>query len=46
MSWRCFGNPYDGQTLATIIPAMQSILGNKFDRVIADAGYRVAREVS
>jgi IS5 family transposase len=34
------GNPYDGHTLATIIPAMQAILGNTLDRVIADAGYR------
>src|SRR3974390_1668826 len=33
------GNPYDGHTLATIIPAMQGILGNTLDRVIADAGY-------
>src|SRR5471032_470996 len=34
------GNPYDGHTLATIIPAMQAIIGNTLDRVIADAGYR------
>jgi hypothetical protein len=34
------GNPYDGHTLATVIPPMQAILGNKLDRVIADAGYR------
>ncbi len=34
------GNPYDGHTLATVIPAMQAILGNTLDRVIADAGYR------
>ena len=34
------GNPYDGHTLATIIPAMQAIIGNTLDRIIADAGYR------
>src|ERR1019366_5000387 len=30
------GNPYDGHTLATVIPAMQAIIGNTLDRVIAD----------
>ena len=34
------GNPYDGHTLATVIPAIQAIVGNTLDRVIADAGYR------
>ena len=34
------GNQYDGHTLATIIPAMQAIIGNTLDRIIADAGYR------
>jgi IS5 family transposase len=34
------GNPYDGHTLATVIPAMQAIIGNTLDRIIADAGYR------
>jgi hypothetical protein len=34
------GNPYDGHTLASIIPAMQALVGNVLDRVIADAGYR------
>ena len=34
------GNPYDGHTLAAVIPAMQAILGNTLDRIIADAGYR------
>ena len=34
------GNPYDGHTLATVIPAMQAIISNTLDRVIADAGYR------
>src|SRR5262249_25292444 len=34
------GNPYDGHTLANIIPAMQALVGNVLERVIADAGYR------
>ncbi len=34
------GNPYDGHTLATVIPAMQALVGNTLDRAIADAGYR------
>jgi len=34
------GNPYDGHTLANIIPDMQALVGNILDRVIADAGYR------
>jgi transposase, IS5 family len=34
------GNPYDGHTLAKIIPDMQALVGNVLDRVIADAGYR------
>ena len=34
------GNPYDGHTLATVIPAMQAIIGNTIERIIADAGYR------
>jgi IS5 family transposase len=34
------GNPYDGHTLATVIPAMQTLVGNTVERVIADAGYR------
>jgi IS5 family transposase len=34
------GNPYDGYTLATFIPAIQAIIGNTLDRVIGDAGYR------
>ena len=33
-------NPYDGHTLATVIPAMQALVGNTLDRAIADAGYR------
>ncbi len=34
------GNPYDGHTLATVIPAMQTVVGSTLDRIIADAGYR------
>ena len=34
------GNPYDGHTLATVIPAMEALVGNTLDCIIADAGYR------
>lgn len=34
------GNPYDGHTLATVIPDMQALLGAAIARVIADKGYR------
>jgi transposase, IS5 family len=34
------GNPYDGHTLAKVIPAMEALLGNTIARMIADAGYR------
>jgi IS5 family transposase len=34
------GNPYDGHTLATVIPDMEKIIGNDIGRVLADAGYR------
>ena len=34
------GNPYDGHTLAEIIPDMEKIIGNSIDRLLADAGYR------
>jgi transposase, IS5 family len=34
------GNPYDGHTLATIIPDMERIVGSTIARVLADAGYR------
>ena len=34
------GNPYDGHTLATVIPAMEALVGNTLDRLIGDAGYR------
>ena len=34
------GNPYDGHTLATIIPDMEKTIGNQIERILADAGYR------
>jgi len=34
------GNPYDGHTLATVIPHLQSLIGNEIKRIIADRGYR------
>jgi IS5 family transposase len=34
------GNPYDGHTLATVIPEMEALIGNTLQRIIADAGYR------
>jgi IS5 family transposase len=34
------GNPYDGHTLATVIPNMQAMLGNTLERILADKGYR------
>ena len=34
------GNPYDGHTLATVIPAMENMIGNTIERLLADAGYR------
>ncbi len=34
------GNPYDGHTLATIIPDMEALIGNTLRRIVADRGYR------
>ncbi len=34
------GNPYDGHTLATIIPDMERTIGAEIGRILADAGYR------
>ena len=34
------GNPYDGHTLATIIPDIEKTIGNQLERVLADAGYK------
>ena len=34
------GNPYDGHTLAEIIPDMEAMIGNGIERILADAGYK------
>ena len=34
------GNPYDGHTLETVIPAMESQIGANLARIVADRGYR------
>jgi transposase, IS5 family len=34
------GNPYDGHTLASVIPAIEHITGATLARILADAGYR------
>jgi IS5 family transposase len=34
------GNPYDGHTLATVVPAITRQIGTSITQVIADAGYR------
>src|SRR3984957_7836031 len=34
------GNPYDGHTLATVIPQMETLVGNTLERILADKGYR------
>jgi transposase, IS5 family len=34
------GNPYDGHTLAAIIPDIEKTIGNRLERILADAGYR------
>lgn len=34
------GNPYDGHTLATVIPDMEKMIGNELSCIMADAGYR------
>jgi len=34
------GKPYDGHTLAIVIPEMEALIGNTIERVLADAGYR------
>jgi IS5 family transposase len=34
------GNPYDWHTLATVIPEIETLVGNTIERVLADAGYR------
>lgn len=34
------GNPYDGHTLAAILPEIEATIGAELDRIVADAGYR------
>jgi transposase, IS5 family len=34
------GNPYDGHTLAKVVPAIEALLGNVLERIVTDAGYR------
>ena len=34
------GNPYDGHTLETVIPEMESQIGANLARIVADRGYR------
>jgi len=34
------GNPYDGHTLETIIPEIETLTGAALQRILADAGYR------
>jgi IS5 family transposase len=34
------GNPYDGHTLATVIPEMEAQLGANLTRIVVDRGYR------
>jgi len=34
------GNPYDGHTLAEVIPAIEQHIGNTIERLHTDAGYR------
>jgi transposase, IS5 family len=34
------GNPYDGHTLAKVIPAIEMLIGNVLERIFTDAGYR------
>ncbi|MBV9560676.1 MAG: IS5 family transposase, partial [Bradyrhizobium sp.] len=34
------GNPYDGHTLATVIPGIEALVGNVVERILADKGYR------
>jgi IS5 family transposase len=34
------GNPYDGHTLATVIPDMERLIGAGIERFLTDAGYK------
>jgi IS5 family transposase len=34
------GNPYDGHTLAAVIPQIEQTIGAEVERIVTDAGYR------
>lgn len=34
------GNPYDGHTLAAVIPAIETAIGANLGKIVTDAGYR------
>jgi IS5 family transposase len=34
------GNPYDGHTLASVIPDLEQTIGAEIERIVTDAGYR------
>jgi IS5 family transposase len=34
------GNPYDGHTLAEVIPQIEQTIGAELERIVTDAGYR------
>ena len=34
------GNPYDGHTLAEVIPDLEQTIGAELERIVTDAGYR------
>jgi IS5 family transposase len=34
------GNPYDGHTLAAVLPALESTIGAQLERIVTDAGYK------
>jgi IS5 family transposase len=34
------GNPYDGHTLATVIPDLEQTIGISLERIVTDAGYK------
>ena len=34
------GNPYDGHTLAVVIPEIEASVGASLAKIVADAGYR------
>jgi transposase, IS5 family len=34
------GNPYDGHTLKTVLPAIEALTGAALSRILADAGYK------